>query len=44
MFIWAVYVRKCRIQLNMNMNNNKNCTDKIPHNLVLVDVKQCSDS
>jgi len=30
--------------MNMNMNKNKNYKDKNPHNLMLVDVIQCSDS
>ena len=30
--------------MNMNMNKNKNCKNKKPHNLMLVDVTQCSDS
>ena len=44
MFIWTVNVKRCRIHMNMNMNKNKNCKNKKPHNLMLVDVTQCSDS
>ena len=42
--LWTLNIHRCRVNMNMNMNKNKNSKDKNPPNLMLVDLKKCSDS